>query len=757
LRLYQENFANARELVVSLHAPEADLVESAAQRLSTALRQESNLVARVSWVPPWLERPEHAGELVGYLWLNQPPEIFGELTNRLAPSRLATTLREAQEQMATELSPEKIAQRGYDPCALLELPESSRDEAPAFGGGEEFFVSSDGRFRILFVQPRPDTTSYRQCRVWLRKFNQVLAGLRQRGDVPANVRVRLTGRPVFVTEIAAGMETDVTSSVGATVLVVMAAFWLVHRRWKPLGWLLALLGVTLVMTLALGGLVLHTLNVISVGFAAILLGLSVDYGLVLYQEATACPGASIGSIRRAVGPSIRWAAITSAGAFAMLNFSGLPGLAQLGSLVAIGLGIGALVMYFAYLPPLLRSRRVSETGVGHRPFAGTSTGPADTRTTPVLLVTTIVAAVAVFSLSSGQPRLDSSADALRPEHSEAYAALAEIKRQLSPGREPCWVVLRGEDPAEMAQRLTAVERILDRAVSNRVIERFNLPRALWPQPDCQRRNLPTAAALAANHGTVKATILDAGFTSNSLPLTEAIVGAWKAASASGDLFWPTNDTSRWVFDRFLSRAGADWLVAGLVVPRAEAAKVMGLNAELPPDTWLTGWEMLGASVLTQVRIDFWRVVGPMVGLLIASLALAFRRPVEVVLSLVSLLFSLACLLAFMRWAGWSWNLMNLMAIPLVLGVGVDFSIHMQLALRRHHGNLALARRTVGRALFLCGTTTLTGFGSNAWASNAGMASLGRVCAVGVLCVMLTGIFLLPHWWVATVGRTRRPI
>jgi predicted RND superfamily exporter protein len=98
-----------------------------------------------------------------------------------------------------------------------------------------------------------------------------------------------------------------------------------------------------------------------------------------------------------------------------------------------------------------------------------------------------------------------------------------------------------------------------------------------------------------------------------------------------------------------------------------------------------------------------------------------------------------------------------MAIPLVLGVGVDFSIHMQLALRRHHGNLALARRTVGRALFLCGTTTLTGFGSNAWASNAGMASLGRVCAVGVLCVMLTGIFLLPHWWVATVGRTRRPI
>ena len=96
--------------------------------------------------------------------------------------------------------------------------------------------------------------------------------------------------------------------------------------------------------------------------------------------------------------------------------------------------------------------------------------------------------------------------------------------------------------------------------------------------------------------------------------------------------------------------------------------------------------------------------------------------------------------------------MNLMAAPLLLGAGVDYSIHIQLALRRHDGDLRAAHRAVGRALWLCGGTTVAGFGSNAWASNAGMASLGQVCAAGIASVMLTGIYLLPVWWLATVGR-----
>jgi hypothetical protein len=90
--------------------------------------------------------------------------------------------------------------------------------------------------------------------------------------------------------------------------------------------------------------------------------------------------------------------------------------------------------------------------------------------------------------------------------------------------------------------------------------------------------------------------------------------------------------------------------------------------------------------------------------------------------------------------------MNLMALPLMLGTGVDYTLFIQLALRRHGGDLGAVRRSVGRALMLCGGTAVAGFGSLGFSSNPGMASLGKVCAVGIGANMLISVFLLPAWW-----------
>jgi hypothetical protein len=89
-----------------------------------------------------------------------------------------------------------------------------------------------------------------------------------------------------------------------------------------------------------------------------------------------------------------------------------------------------------------------------------------------------------------------------------------------------------------------------------------------------------------------------------------------------------------------------------------------------------------------------------------------------------------------------------MALPLILGTGVDYSLFMQLALRRHGGDLRMAHRSVGRALLLCGGTAIAGFGMLGLSSNAGMASLGQICATGIAANMLLAIYLLPRWWKA---------
>ena len=76
LQEYQKHFANARELLLTVQSPAAETSENAAHAIADALRADSNLVAHVTWEPPWLEHPDQAGELMGYLWFNQPPALF---------------------------------------------------------------------------------------------------------------------------------------------------------------------------------------------------------------------------------------------------------------------------------------------------------------------------------------------------------------------------------------------------------------------------------------------------------------------------------------------------------------------------------------------------------------------------------------------------------------------------------------------------------------------------------------------------------
>ena len=272
-------------------------------------------------------------------------------------------LAETKETLTTSLSPMDLARRAFDPYDLLSVPALTNFSGLSAEQGQRMFASADGTFRVLFVQARPDLTSYKSCASWLNSVRQVVAGLRASQADGRDVVIRYTGRPAFVTEIAASMQRDLSGSIVGTAAIIALLFWLSHRRWLPMFWLLALLALILAATVGIGGLVLGSISVISLGFAAVLLGLAVDYAVVHYQEALAHPQMSVPEIRRAIAPSILWAAITTISAFLVLNLGGLPGLAQLGTLVAIGIALAALVMVVAFLPPLFPDRRQTRLGL----------------------------------------------------------------------------------------------------------------------------------------------------------------------------------------------------------------------------------------------------------------------------------------------------------------------------------------------------------------------------------------------------------
>ncbi|HTL56871.1 MAG TPA: MMPL family transporter [Candidatus Limnocylindrales bacterium] len=766
LKLYQQHFANARELIISVKTPASDQAEEAARKVAEALRARTDLVAEATWEPPWLEHPDQAAELMAYLWFNQPPQVFAELTNRLAPDKLEASLNAAREELATSLSPQEIARLSYDPFGLTQLPETTAAAAPSFSQGQDMFSSSDGRFRIIFVQARPELRTYRDCDRWLEVVK--ITAKSALGLNANEVVLGFTGRPAFYSEVAAGMQHDITTSVGGTAMIIAFLFWLAHQRIKPMLWLLTLLALILGSTLALGGLIFGTINVVSMGFAAILLGLAVDYAVVHYQEALAHPNLSIPQIRHAIAPSIFWAAVTTITAFLVLNFGGLPGLGQLGSLVALGVALAALIMIFEYLPPLFPARNDPQTVSPDSDSPGL-TGPP-THPQPVSrsrgrLVFFLSGGVLLFTiivLLFGLPPIDTTANALRPRKSPAYTTLDEIQAHLNQKREPVWLIVGGNSVEAVTHQLERVQAVLSQAASNQLIASFSLPLPLWPRPDFQAINRPIAKVLGEERPLLRQAAQASGFAPSSLALTERLLDTWLQAHQHQGVFWPTNPMSQWILQKVVASTSTNDFALGLINPiasdsaSANLLRLTKLDAQLPRDNiWLSGWQLLGHAIFSRVKANMWKVVTPMVFLVLLSLFLAFRRASEITLSLTVLFLSGLCLLAVMRLVGWRWNLLNLMAVPLVLGTGVDYSIFMQLALRRYHGDLEMAYQSVGRALLLCGGTAIAGFGSLAWSSNAGMASLGQVCAVGIGSNMLIAIFLLPIWWdrIASTGRT----
>jgi hypothetical protein len=138
------------------------------------------------------------------------------------------------------------------------------------------------------------------------------------------------------------------------------------------------------------------------------------------------------------------------------------------------------------------------------------------------------------------------------------------------------------------------------------------------------------------------------------------------------------------------------------------------------------------------------------------LIIHFRGPVGL-LALVPLVVGTLFMLGMMYVLHMTYNYMNLIATPIILGIGIDDGVH---ALHRYResasGSQAVARsfQSVGRAILLTSLTTMIGFGSVAFYEMRGMASFGQVLFMGVGACFLATVLVLPALLRVVLGRPR---
>jgi predicted RND superfamily exporter protein len=113
--------------------------------------------------------------------------------------------------------------------------------------------------------------------------------------------------------------------------------------------------------------------------------------------------------------------------------------------------------------------------------------------------------------------------------------------------------------------------------------------------------------------------------------------------------------------------------------------------------------------------------------------------------MLSVALSIAALVTTLKLFAIPLNMFNVLAFPLVLGVGVDYGIYIVIAMRQDgHQERNLA--TVVKPVLLSGLCTVCGFGSLVFAANPALRSLGSVCAIGVAwCALATLCFVLPAY------------
>ncbi len=740
LGLFLKNFSQSDQLILTVEADTPEESDRITDAITHRLQEHPDLTRLVVSKSPWESSPGDLGELAAYLSLNSSQETFAALNERLAPAQRAKTLADTLERIGDSISPQEVTLASYDPFgivpSLLESGLLSRSKTSEFS-------SADGTFRVLYVYAPQPLKNYKAAIAWIAAIKRAV----QEWRILPGVTLGFTGEPSFVADISGAMEWDMSSSSFVTLVLIALVFLACYRRATPLLGLQLMLALIFALTLGAAGLFLKQLTVIGVGCAAILIGLSVDYGYFIFQRSLQHTG-TVAQLRAQCWQYIAWTAGTTAAAFFSLNLSSLPGLSQLGNLVGFGVVIGATVMQLLFAPLALADRRKAAPPKASN-IERLLCSPRFAKAGFTLTLTLTLFLLGVLCLQ-GLPRMEFSPGYLRPRHSDAYTGLERLSSKLMDTGDLLHLVVEGSSEAEVWERLQKANQFLSEEKAKGNVASFLTPLLFWPNPAAQQANLSLAGNLAREGDGLREALLEAGFTDQAFALTEQVLAQWQKWAdrpPQAIPLWPESPSSQWILDKISSRSPGRFLAAGAITPNPGKEDMLIEALDLP-GTFIVGWPQLGKALQKVVPREIVAIICTLGALVLLLLAFALRSVRALLCFVLTTTLVFACLAALMSLMGMTWNIFNLAALLLLLGTGTDYSILILLSLRRNGGDLAATQKELFLVICLCASSAAAGFGTIGWANHLGLAVLGQTCALGLGLDALISLFLLPPAWKA---------
>ncbi|MCH7615931.1 MAG: MMPL family transporter [Nitrospinae bacterium] len=662
----------------------------------------------------------------------------------------------------------------------------------------------DPKRGFLLTKPRLDYSTMEGAGEPMEFIRQQSKGLEE----TFKVRVRMTGSIPIETEERETLSQGASLAAMMSISMVCIILFLGLRSVRLVGAMLATLIVGLIWTGAFAVFAIGSLNFISAAAPVLFIGLGIDFGIqfgMRYREAFDRLGAHDVALRQAAG-GVGGALTLSAIAAALSFFSFLPtayrGFAELGLIAGGGMFL-ALFANLTFFPALLtvlpiprsqsqKSRDQSEKEVRTQvPFVLRYRRPILFLMAPITL-----AAVAALPLL----RFDFNPLHLRDPTTEGVSTFQELLED--PDTSPYVIQVVAQNLAEaneLAARLKQLD-VVDRALT---LSKF--------VPDDQEEKLTIIDDMAL--------VLDPVLTPvDPLPPPNhaeevQVVQDFKqqlvdqATPIWGQDFVASVETLATSLDRFGTSSG--WAPDALQELRTR------LIGNFP--TWLDRLrKLMNASPVTleslpqqlkdhyiakdgRARIEIFpvfngndneklrqftqgvqqiapRAIGSPVGIVeggqaiidaclqattVAILAstvllfIVFRRPGEVLLVLLPLVMTMVLTVAASLLLDVPLNLANVVALPLVLGLGIAFGIYLVLRKREGFSMAQVLHSSTSKAVLFSALTTMASFGALGFSRHQGMASLGMLLALTLSLALLCALVVLPAligeleargWW-----------
>ncbi|MGZ5872347.1 MAG: hopanoid transporter HpnN [Bradyrhizobium sp.] len=647
--------------------------------------------------------------------------------------------------------------------------------------------------RRAFIEFKPilDFNALEPGKAATDAIRQAASDLNLAGEYGA--RVRLTGPvPIANEEFATVADGAIVNGIG-TIIVVLFILWMALHSVKIISAVFANLFIGLSITTAVGLMMVGSLNLLSIAFAVLFVGLGVDFGIqfsVRYRSERFKSNDLQTALEKAAEFSavpLSLAAMATAAGFLSFLPTDYKGVSELGKIAGVGMLV-AFVSSITVLPALLSLLNPpgEKEPVGYAFLA-----PVDhflEKHRVVIIVGTLLVAIAGLPLLY-YLRFDFNPINLRNPNVESIATFLDLRKDPNTGANAINVMTHSEaDAKKIEAQLSKLPEVL-RVMS---LDSF------VPEDQPEKLKLIAQGAKVLNPALNPESIDEPPSDAENV---EALKGtAESLRKTAGDAKGPGAVASRRLADAVSRLADSDEATrnktqAVFVTPLKvvlnqlkNALQAKPVNLKTLPADLVKGWKtkdglmrveaqprgdpndndtlrkFAGAVLAAEptaiggpvsilksgdtvvkafIHAGLWALV-----VISFLLWLTLRRVTDVLLTLVPLLVAGAVTMEICVLIGMPLNFANIVALPLLLGVGVAFKIYYVTAWRAGRTNLLQSSLT--RAIFFSAMTTATAFGSLWLSSHPGTASMGKLLALSLVTTLAAVLLFQP----ALMGKPR---